>query len=64
MKVIELEQIRPKKKEWFNIYRRIDTEGEYYFIDGPWRSKEKALGYIDKEQEYINTIRIEKEERL
>ena len=64
MKVIELEQIRPKKKEWFNIYRRIDTEGEYYFIDGPWRTKEKALGYIDKEQEYINTIRIEKEERL
>ena len=53
-----------KKKEWFNIYRRIDTEGEYYFIDGPWRSKEKALGYIDKEQEYINTIRIEKEEEI
>ena len=53
-----------KKKEWFNIYRRIDTEGEYYFIDGPWRSKEKALGYIDKEQEYINTIRIEWEEEL
>jgi hypothetical protein len=53
-----------KNQWWTNIYRRIDAEGEYYFIDGPWRSKEKALEYIDKEQEYINTIRIEQEEEL
>lgn len=55
---------KTKKKDWANIYRRIDAEGEYYFIDGPYRSKEKALKYIDKEQEYINTIRIEQEEEV
>lgn len=49
----------PKKKEgWVNIYNNC------YIITGVsvFETKEGAISYIDKDKEYIDTVKIEWEE--